>query len=122
MANFSLILFLHNGRIDLWKDNLLGRNCADVRHRDFVHKGAEAEAEVGRDALHPLGEKVAKLGQLVLVVLHGFGEVHQVVEIHWVILSLGVLQLHVVSFICNMTSESEQSFLLTESSKQSVTY
>jgi hypothetical protein len=44
--------------------------------------------KIGCDVLHGLGEQVAQGGELLLVVLHGLGQVHQVVQVHGVVLSL----------------------------------
>jgi hypothetical protein len=44
--------------------------------------------KIGGDVLHGLGEQVPQGGELLLVVLHGLGQVHQVVQVHGVVLSL----------------------------------
>ena len=55
--------------------------------------------EVGGDILHSLCQQVPQGGELLLVVLHGLGEVHEVVEVHWVVLCLGVVEVHVVRLV-----------------------
>ena len=77
----------------------LSRHGGDVGHDDLVDEGAEAEPEVGGDVLHGCGEEVAEGGELLLVILHGLGQVHEVVEVHRVILGLGVEEVHVVRLV-----------------------
>ena len=81
--------------------DLLPGHGGDVGHDHLVDEGAEAEPEVGGDVLHGGGEEVAEGGELLLVVLHGLGEVHEVVEVDWVVLGLLVEKVQVVSLICN---------------------
>lgn len=55
--------------------------------------------EIVGDAFHGLGQLVAQRRQFGLVVLHRFGEIHQVVEIHRISLRLGIANLDVVFLI-----------------------
>ena len=77
----------------------LSRHGGDVGHDDLVDEGAEAEPEVGGDVLHGLGQEVPQRRQLLLVVLHGLGQVHQVVQVHGVVLGLHVVEGQVVGLV-----------------------
>jgi hypothetical protein len=55
--------------------------------------------KVGGDVLHGLGQEVTQGGELLLVVLHGLGEVHEVVEVYGVVLRLGVVEVHIVRLV-----------------------
>ncbi len=78
---------------------LLSRHSWDIRHDNFVDEGAEPEPEIGGNVLHGGGQEVAEGRQLLLVVLHGLGQVHQVVEINWIILGLLVVEVQIVCFV-----------------------
>lgn len=64
-----------------------------VRGHVFVHKGAEAQSEVAGELAHLMGQLVAQVTDGVQIIFHREGEVHQVVEIHRVVLHLPHLQL-----------------------------
>ena len=92
----------------------LSRHGGDVGHDDLVDEGAEAEPEVGGDVLHGCGEEVAEGRELLLVVLHRLGQVHEVVQVHGVILGLGVEEVHVVRLVWKQSGKgamSAKSFL-----------
>ena len=55
--------------------------------------------KVGGDVLHGLRQQIPQGGQLLLVVLHGLGEVHQVVQVQRVVFRLGVVEVHVVGLV-----------------------
>ena len=78
---------------------LLGRHCAHVWHDNLVDERTESQPEIGRQTLHALHQELPQFGQLVLVVLHRLGKIHQVIQIDWVIFSLGTLQRQIIDFI-----------------------
>ena len=80
--------------------DLLSGHGGDVGHDDLVDEGAESEPEVGGDVLHGGGEEVSERRELLLVVLHRLGEVHEVVEVNRVVLGLLVEKVQVVSLVC----------------------
>ena len=94
--------------------DLLSGHGGDVGHDDLVDEGAESEPEVGGDVLHGGGEEVSERRELLLVVLHRLGEVHQVVEVHGVVLGLLVEKVQVVSLVWKgenlVTKESQNLF------------
>lgn len=59
----------------------------------LVHKGAEAQPEVAGELAHLMGQLGAQVTDGVQIILHREGEVHQVVQIHRVVLHLPHLQL-----------------------------
>lgn len=59
----------------------------------LVHKGAKAQPEVAGELAHLMGQLGAQVPDGVQIILHREGEVHQVVQIHWVVLHLSHLQL-----------------------------
>lgn len=71
--------------------DLLFRHGAHVRHDNFVDEAAESQTEIRRDVLHRFGQEVAEQRQLVLVVLHGLAEVHEVVQVDRVVFRLRVV-------------------------------
>lgn len=58
------------------------------RRNVFVHEGAKAQTEVAGELPHLLSQLGAQVADVVQVVVHGQGQVHQVVEVHGVILHL----------------------------------
>lgn len=58
----------------------------------FVHKGTKAQPEVAGELAHLLGQLGTQVTDGVQIIFHGKREVHQVVEIHWVVLHLPHLQ------------------------------
>ena len=77
----------------------LSRHGGDVGHDDLVDEGAEAESEVRGDVLHRSGEQISEGGKLLLVVLHGLGQIHEVVEVNRIVLGLSVEEVHVVCLV-----------------------
>lgn len=65
---------------------------ADVGQRHLVHEAPEAQPEVACQVPHGRRDLASELRELVLVVLHGLGEVHQVVEVDGVVGRLAVLE------------------------------
>lgn len=59
-----------------------------VRREGFVHKSSKAHAQVAGGAVHCLGQAFSQRPQAEQVVVHGEGEVHEVVEVHGVVLHL----------------------------------
>lgn len=59
----------------------------------LVHKGAEAQPEVAGELSHLMGQLGAQVTDGFQIILHREGEVHQVVQIHRVVLHLPHLQL-----------------------------
>lgn len=74
-----------------WVLLVLGRRVGEGRHV-FVHEGAKAQPEVAGELPHLQGQFGAQVTDGVQVVLHGQRQVHQVVEIHRVVLHLPHLQ------------------------------
>lgn len=70
------------------RNNILFGHGADVRHHHLVDERAEAEPKVAGEGTHLFGQLVAQLRQLLLVVLHRLGQVHQVVQIHGIVTGL----------------------------------
>ena len=74
-------------------------NRGHVRHHHLVHKASKAQSEVGGELLHGLGEQVSQGRELLLVILHGLREVHEVVQVHGVVDGLLVVEVHVEGLI-----------------------
>lgn len=72
---------------------LVPRRRVGERRDAFVYKGPEPQSEVAGELPHLLGELGAEVPDVVQVVLHGQGEVHQVVQVHGIVLHLPHLQL-----------------------------
>lgn len=70
-----------------------------VRRERLVHKSTEAHAEVAGGAVHGLGQAFAQCPQAEEVIIHGVGEIHEVVEIHRVVLYLTHLHCEALSII-----------------------
>lgn len=70
-----------------------------VRRERLVHKSPEAHAEVAGGAVHGLGQAFAQCPQAEEVIIHGIGEIHEVVEIHRVVLYLTHLYCEALSII-----------------------
>lgn len=79
-----------------------------VRRERLVHKSPKAHAEVAGGAVHGLGQAFAQCPQAEEVIVHGVGEVHEVVEIHRVVLYL--THLHCEAF--GIIWKTEISFLI----------
>lgn len=75
------------------------RHGGYVGHEDLVDERSEPKPEVGGDLLHLLGQLSSQRGQFFLVVLHGLGQVHQVVQIDGVVFGLRVLDVQSVDFV-----------------------
>jgi len=54
----------------------------------FLHEGAEAQAELAGEAAHLAGQRGAQVLDHLQVVRHGRRHVHQVVDVHGVVLRL----------------------------------
>lgn len=59
-----------------------------VRCGGLVHEGSKPHAQIARGLAHALSELVAQGDQAIQVVFHRVREVHQVVEVHGVVLHL----------------------------------
>lgn len=70
-----------------------------VRWERLVHKSPKAHAEVAGGAVHSLGQTFAQRPQAEEVVVHGVGEIHEVVEIHGVVFYLSHLHREALSII-----------------------
>ena len=55
--------------------------------------------------LHSCSQQVSEGGQLLLVVLHGLGEVHEVVQIDRIVLSLLVEEVQVVRLVWKLKNQ-----------------
>ena len=108
-----------------WILLILGRRVGKRGHV-FIHEGAEAQPEVAGELPHLLGQLGAQVPDGFQVVLHGQREVHQVVEVHRVVLHLPHLQAkpRLVSwmsrwreflscFTCKYVNYSKGNFFLT---------
>ena len=60
----------------------------DEGQHGFLHEGAEAQAELAGEVAHLPGEGGAQVLDHLQVVRHGRREVHQVVDVHGVVLRL----------------------------------
>lgn len=72
---------------------LVPRCCIGKRRDALVYKRPEPQSEVASELPHLLGKLSAQVPDVVQVILHGQGEVHQVVQVHGIILHLSNLQL-----------------------------
>lgn len=72
---------------------LVPRCCVGERGDVLVYKRPEPQPEVAGELPHLLSQLGAQVSDAVQVILHGQGEVHQVVQVHRVILHLSNLQL-----------------------------
>lgn len=52
----------------------------------FVNEGTKSHLEIIRDGVHGVGQQCCKVDQLFFVILHGSGQVHDVVQIHRIVL------------------------------------
>lgn len=66
---------------------LFGGDVHVGRYR-LVHKSSKAHAEVAGGAVHGLGQAFSQRPQAEEIVIHGVGEIHEVVEINRVVLHL----------------------------------
>ena len=69
----------------------LRRRYVHVGRDWLVHESAESHAQVAGGLVDGFGEVVAQHPQAAQVVVHGVGEVHQVVQIYRVVLHLSHL-------------------------------
>lgn len=67
------------------KQPLLVVVIATKRQYGLIDEPTEAELEIGRQTLHRADELPAEKYQLVLVVLHRFGQIHQIIQIDRVV-------------------------------------
>lgn len=72
---------------------LVPRRRVGERGDVFVNERPEPQAEVAGELPHLLGELGAQVSDAVQVILHGQGEIHQVVQVHGVVFHLAHLQL-----------------------------
>lgn len=75
-----------------WIFLVLGCRVREGRHI-FVYKGTKSQPEVAGELAHLQGQIGAKVANGVQIVFHGKREVHQVVQIHWIVLHLPYLHL-----------------------------
>ena len=66
--------------------------CVGKGGHVFIHKGPKAQPEVAGELAHLVRQLGAQVTDGVQIIFHGKREVHQVVEIHWVVLHLPDLQ------------------------------
>lgn len=59
-----------------------------VRWERLVHKCAKAHAEVAGGAVHGLSQAFTQRSQAEEIIVHGVGEIHEIVEIHRIVLHL----------------------------------
>lgn len=81
--------------------SLFGRDV-HVRWKRLVHKSPKAHAQVAGGTVHGLSKALSQRPQAEEVVIHGVGEVHEVVEIHRVILYLTHLHCEALGIIWEM--------------------
>lgn len=77
----------------------LFRGYVHIRREWLVHKGSKSHAEVAGGAIHGLCEAAAQRPQAEQVIVHGVGKVHEVVEIHRVVLYLTYLHREALSIV-----------------------
>lgn len=58
------------------------------RRNVFVHEGAKSQPEIAGELSHLLSQLGPQVADVIQVVVHGQGEIHQVVEVHGIILHL----------------------------------
>ena len=74
--------------------NLLFRMSAHEGHVRFVDEAPKTEPEIGGDVLHHVDQLSGQLRQLSLVVFHRGRQVHDVIEIDWVVGSPRVREIY----------------------------
>lgn len=87
---------------------MVPRRCVGERGDVLVYKRPEPQPEVAGELPHLLSELGAQVPDVVQVVLHGQGEVHQVVQVHRIILHLSNLQLE----SCLVTCANREAMLI----------
>lgn len=84
--------------------SLLGGDV-HIRWQRFVHKSPKSHAQVAGGAVHGLRQSLSKRPQAEEVIIHGVGEVHEVVEIHRVVVYLTHLYFEVLGVILEIGKE-----------------
>lgn len=82
-----------------------------IRWYWFVHERTEAHTQVTGGFAHFFSQSISQLPQLSQIIIHGVGQVHQVVEIHRVICDLPHLQRERPWVICG--KEEREKWLHT---------
>lgn len=62
--------------------------CIGERRNVLVHKRAKPQAEIARELSHLFSQLGPQIADVIQVVVHGQGEIHQVVEVHGIVLHL----------------------------------
>lgn len=62
--------------------------CVGERRNVFVHERAKPQTEIARELSHLFSQLGPQIADVIQVVVHGQGQIHQVVEIHGIILHL----------------------------------
>lgn len=78
------------------------RGNVHVRRQRLVHKSPEAHAKVAGCPVHGLSQTFAQCPQSKQVIVHGVGQVHEVVKIHRVVLHLTDLHCEALGIIWNV--------------------
>lgn len=62
--------------------------CIGERRNVLVHERAKPQAEIARELSHLFSQLGPQIADVIQVVIHGQGEIHQVVEVHGIVLHL----------------------------------
>lgn len=89
-------------------DGLWRRNV-HVWGNGLVHKGPKADAEVAGEFAHLAGQLGAQVLDIPQIILHGVGQVHQVVDVHGVVFHLPHLDTKDLGVICNVTQQRSET-------------
>lgn len=67
---------------------LVSRCRVGERRNVFVHKRAKTQPEIASELSHLFSQLGPQIANIVQVVVHGQGEIHQVVQVHGIVLHL----------------------------------
>lgn len=62
--------------------------CVGERRNVFVHERAKPQAEIAGELSHLFSQLGPQVPDIIQVIVHGQGQIHQVVEVHGIILHL----------------------------------
>lgn len=81
------------------------RRDVHVGGNGLVHKGPKADAKVAGELAHLTGQLGTQVLDVLQIVLHGVGQVHQVVDVHRVVFHLAHVDTEHLGVICNGTGK-----------------
>lgn len=84
------------------------RRDIHVGGNGLVHKGPKTDAQVAGELAHLAGQRGAQVLDVPQIVLHGVGQVHQVVDVHRIVFHLTHLDLEDLGVICNMAGQRSE--------------